>query len=323
MSVISKNKTVLVVGGAGFIGSHICDELILRNYTVICLDNLSTGSFENIKHLILNSNFNWIEGDILNPIKIECDVILNFACAASPLLYQKDPINTLRVNFEGVKNLLELALANNALLIQSSTSEVYGDPEIHPQHEKYHGSVNTMGPRSCYDEGKRVAESLCYAYAVDKGVRVLVFRIFNTYGPRMSVNDGRVIPEFIINSILNKPLLINGSGLQTRSFCYIDDLVRSILSLMETSSGLLYPINLGNAEEVTVLELAKLIVKMTNSESQIEFRNGLLDDPRRRCPDLSLANFLFNKKDPKVNLEFGVIKTIDYFKSIFKTSNFS
>ncbi|WP_185633676.1 UDP-glucuronic acid decarboxylase family protein [Burkholderia stagnalis] len=313
-------QRILVAGGAGFIGSHVCDALISSGQSVICLDDLSTGTIENIRHLLIDPRFEFVEGDVTRPRSIDCDTILNFACAASPIAYQKDPIRTLRVNFEGTRRLLDLARNNKARFIQASTSEVYGDPEVHPQVEPYRGSVNTTGPRSCYDEGKRVAEALCHAYAETAGVDVKIVRIFNTYGPRMGIHDGRVIPEFIVNAVTGNELRVNGTGKQTRSFCYISDMVAGILATMQTSDVFRGPVNIGNPSEISIASLATAIVALTGSQSSIEFSKALTDDPARRCPDIGLAISRLNWPGPLVGLKEGLQKTIQHFSGILSSS---
>jgi len=306
------NKRVCVTGGCGFIGSHLCDELIKHNNTVFCIDNLFTGSKDNISHLTHHPNFSFIHHDITEPIELDVDVILNFACPASPIHYQKHPVNTVRTNVMGTINMLDLAKKKNAMLLQASTSEVYGDPLIHPQHEGYWGNVNPIGRRSCYDEGKRVAETLCFDYHREYGVAVKVIRIFNTYGPRMSVNDGRVVSNFIVQALSGKDLTIFGEGYHTRSFCFIDDLVDAIGKVL--MSGLTGPINLGNPQEWTVKSLAELILDLTGSDSSVSYTPLPEDDPVQRKPDIQLAKRELNWK-PQTNLRTGLEKTIDFFKT--------
>lgn len=278
-----------------------------------CLDDLSTGTMENVRHLFGHPQFEFVEDDVTRPRSIDCDIILNFACAASPVAYQKDPIRTLRVNFEGTQNLLELARTNKAVFVQASTSEVYGDPDVHPQVESYRGSVSTTGPRSCYDEGKRVAEALCYAYCETAGVDVKIVRIFNTYGPRMRIDDGRVIPELIVKALTGGTLRVNGTGTQTRSFCYISDMVAGILATMETPSAFRGPINIGNPNEITIARLATSILTLTGSRSSIELSEPLVDDPARRCPDIGLALSCLIWPGPLVELSEGLQRTVEYF----------
>lgn len=308
----SKN-TILITGGCGFIGSHLCDYFISKNNTVICLDNLFTGSLKNINHLLSHPQFTFINHDVSNPISIDCNIILNFACPASPVHYQKHPVETVRTNTLGTLNMLELAKKNKAVFFQASTSEVYGNPLVHPQHEGYWGNVNPIGRRSCYDEGKRLAETLAFDYHREYGVDIRVVRIFNTYGPRMSINDGRVVSNFIIQALLNKDITIFGDGYHTRSFCYIDDLVRGISRVLETEfTG---PINLGNPQETSVKALAELILELTKSASKITYLPLPEDDPVQRKPDISLAKRLLNWT-PTTDLRTGIQQTIGYFRSI-------
>ena len=311
-----KVKTVLVTGGAGFIGSHLCHKLILKKYKVICLDDLSTGSKQNISNLFNHKNFEFVKHDINKPyFRQGIDEIYNLACPASPIQYQKNPIKTIKTCTIGVINILGLAKANKAKVLQASTSEVYGDPLEHPQKENYFGNVNTTGPRSCYDEGKRCSEALFMDYHREHKLKIKIARIFNTYGPNMSKVDGRVISNFITNSLLNENLLINGDGSQTRSFMYIDDLIFGLIELMSSSSDLIGPINFGNTHEITIIELSDLILKLTNSKSQVKFKKLEKDDPKRRKPDISFANENLNWQ-PNYDLHLGLNKTISYFKEI-------
>lgn len=305
-------KTILITGGAGFIGSNLCEKLLNDNNKIICVDNLFTGNIKNIKHLIQKSNFEFILHDIIIPLKINCDIdeIYNLACPASPEKYQIDPINTLKVNFLGVLNLLELAKNKKAKFLQSSTSEIYGEPEITPQHEEYRGNVNTVGIRSCYDEGKRVAETLITEYRNKYNVDVRIVRIFNTYGPKMDKKDGRVVTNFINQALNNENITLYGNGDQTRSFCYIDDQIDGLIKLM--NSNYVLPINIGNPHEITVKELAQIILKLTNSESKIVYKDLPSDDPTNRKPDITKAKNILNW-EPKYDLEKGLIKTIEYF----------
>ena len=303
----------LVTGGAGFIGSHLIDKLIERGEKVVCIDNLSTGNINNISHLMSNDSFHFIEHDVIKPIKIACDRIWHLACPASPIQYQKNPINTTKTSFLGTHNMLGIALANEARLLFASTSEVYGDPEVSPQDEGYKGSVNTIGIRSCYDEGKRVAESLCFDYLRTHSVEIRVARIFNTYGPRMSKDDGRVVSNFVCQSLMNKSLTIFGEGNQTRSFCYVDDLVEGLLKIMDSNST--GPINLGNPNEVTINELANLVKNKINNKLNSTYKALPEDDPIKRKPDISKAKRELNW-EPKHDLDKGLDLTIDYFKSI-------
>ena len=316
-------KTILITGGAGFIGSNMCEKLLTNNTSentcnnitanhVICLDNLFTGNMKNIEHLMGNPHFEFINHDIINPLQIDCsiDEIYNFACPASPEKYQQYPINTLKVNFLGVLNLLELAKIKNAKFLQSSTSEVYGEPEISPQTEEYRGNVNTIGIRSCYDEGKRIAETLIIDYHKKYNVDVRIVRIFNTYGPRMDKNDGRVVSNFINQALNCQPITLYGNGEQTRSFCYIEDQINGLIQLM--ASNYVYPVNIGNPHEITVKELANIILKLTNSNSKIIYNDLPSDDPTNRKPDITKAKQILNWI-PTYDLESGILKTIEYF----------
>ncbi len=305
-------KRILVTGGAGFVGSHLCRELLAKQNSVLCVDDLSTGSYENIRDLVNDPQFTFINDNIENLNSIAVDEIYNLACPASPRHYQKDPIKTLRTNFNGTMNLLNIAKENHAKLLQASTSEIYGDPEIHPQIETYKGSVNTVGPRACYDEGKRVAETLCYAYYNMYRTQVRIVRIFNTYGPGMREDDGRVIPNFIRQALNNIDITVYGEGMQTRSFCYIDDLLRG-LQLMMNTENFFGPVNLGNPDEITILELTKLIISITNSKSKIVFSELPKDDPIRRKPDIKLA-YKILKWSPIIDLVTGLKKTIQFYR---------
>ncbi|MAR85336.1 MAG: NAD-dependent dehydratase [Cytophagia bacterium] len=303
----------LVTGGAGFVGSHLIDRLMNRGEKVVCIDNFLTGNIKNIEHWLDNKNFKLIEHDVIQPIKVNVDKIWHLACPASPLKYQLNPINTTKINFLGTYNMLGLAKRLKAKILFSSTSEVYGDPEIHPQSESYKGSVNPIGIRSCYDEGKRVSESLCYDYKRQHNVDVKVARIFNTYGPRMSPSDGRVVSNFIVQGLNKEPLTIFGDGSQTRSFCYVDDLVQGLLLLMESSHN--GPINLGNPNEMSILELGKIISKKTTSKLKIIEKPLPKDDPHKRKPDIKLAKEFLNWQ-PSVGIDEGLNNTINYFKDI-------
>lgn len=309
-------KKTLVTGGAGFIGSHLCKRLLRMGKTVICLDNMFTGTYDNIRELFSDPDFEFINADVIHPLQLDFSVneIYNLACPASPVQYQYDPIMTTKTSFLGALNALELAKRNGASVLQASTSEVYGDPLVHPQTEAYRGNVNTLGPRACYDEGKRVAETLFSDYRRLYGVDTKIVRIFNTYGPNMLENDGRVVSNFIMQALGNKPLTIYGDGTQTRSFCYVDDLVDGLISMMETGRDVSGPINLGNPHEMTVLELAELIRKTTNSNSKIVFDNLPEDDPVKRKPDIALAAKILNWK-PTVPIEDGIDRTVRYFKN--------
>jgi len=307
-------KNILITGGAGFIGSHLCDRLIKQGEHVICLDNFFTGSRKNVEHLLENKEFELIRHDITEPILLEADQIYNLACPASPVHYQLNAIKTIRTNVIGITNMLDLADQTKARILQASTSEVYGDPFVHPQKESYWGNVNPIGIRSCYDEGKRVAETLMMDYHRQHNVDIKIIRIFNTYGPRMAENDGRVVSNFIIQSLRNEDITIYGDGSQTRSFCYVDDLVDGMIKLMNTDS-FIGPVNVGNDGEYTILQLAEMIIKLTNSNSKIVFRELPSDDPCKRKPDLTLAREKLNYQ-PKVSIEDGLKETIEYFSKI-------
>lgn len=305
------NETILVTGGAGLIGSNLCENLINENFHVICLDNFLTSSKNNIAHLMSKSNFELIEHDITEPISLKVDKIFNLACPASPVHYQKDPIKTLKTSVLGIINMLELAKQNNARILQASTSEIYGDPLVHPQKEEYWGNVNTIGIRSCYDEGKRTAETLLMDYHRQYNLDTRIVRIFNTYGPKMAKNDGRVVSNFILQAIHNEDITVYGDGSQTRSFCYVDDLIKGLQALMNKENYHL-PVNLGNDGEFTVKELAEKIIKLTNSKSKIIYKALPSDDPVKRKPDLTRAREVLNY-EPKIKLEDGLKKTIEYF----------
>ena len=311
-----KIKKILVSGGAGFIGSHLCRFLVTEGHNVICVDNLLTGSKKNISDLYENSNFTFIEHDIINPyFDLGIDEIYNLACPASPIHYQINPIKTIKTNTLGVINMLGLAKKNNAKILQASTSEVYGDPEIHPQTEMYNGNVNMIGPRSCYDEGKRCAETLFMDYHRSHKLNIKIARIFNTYGPNMALNDGRVVSNIILQSLKGDNITIYGNGNQTRSFMYIDDLIKGLILLMNSEKNLVEPINLGNPNEITINKLASIITDYTESNSKIIHQELPKDDPKRRKPDISLANMILGW-NPSVKLKEGLIKTINYFDKI-------
>jgi len=312
---ISNKKRVLVTGGAGFLGSHLCESLLELNCDVICLDNYYSGTKDNIKHLISNPNFEVLRHDVTFPIYVEVDEIYNLACPASPIHYQWDPVQTTKTSVHGAINMLGLAKRTKAKIFQASTSEVYGDPEVHPQTEDYWGRVNPIGIRSCYDEGKRCAETLFFDYHRQHNLEIKVARIFNTYGPRMHPNDGRVVSNFIVQALSSENITIYGDGSQTRSFCYVDDLIEGFVKLMASPKVITGPINLGNPEEFTMKELAEMIIKMTNSKSQIVFKTLPQDDPRQRKPDISLAKKTLNW-EAKINLENGLEKTIKHFKNL-------
>lgn len=302
---------VLITGGAGFIGSHLTDRLLARGDSVIVLDNFHTGQRENLRHLLKNDNLEICRQDVTDPFKFEVDQIYNLACPASPIHYQRSPVKTVLTSVQGVINCLKLAHEIKARVLQASTSEVYGDPAVHPQQEHYWGNVNTIGPRSCYDEGKRVAETLMFDYYREFSVDIRVARIFNTYGPKMSCNDGRVVSNFILQALRDEDITLFGDGSQTRSFCYVDDLVEGLIRLMDNKETV-GPINLGNPNERTIREIAELIVEMTKSRSQIIYKPLPQDDPTRRCPDISLAQRYLGWT-PKVSLENGLEKAIEYF----------
>ncbi len=309
-------KTILITGGAGFIGSHLCQRLLSIGHKVICLDNLFTGSEQNILKFKSNNDFEFIKHDIVQPIFLDnIDEIYNLACPASPVHYQSNPVKTTKTCTIGVINLLGLANKNNAKILQASTSEVYGDPIVHPQNEKYWGNVNPIGIRSCYDEGKRCSETLFMDYHREHNLKIKIIRIFNTYGPNMAVNDGRVVSNFINQALCNKNLTINGTGNQTRSFQYIDDLVSGMIRMMNTNNSFIGPVNIGNPNEISMKSLAKIILEMTNSTSKIVYRELPIDDPKKRNPNISLAIKKLKWK-PKVNLKPGLIKTIEYFKKL-------
>ena len=306
---------ILLTGAAGFLGSHISKKLIDNDHEVIGLDDLSTGSIKNIEQLINHSNYSFIEHDVRIPYQAKVDAILNFACPASPVNYQKDPVRTIETNFLGMINLLHLANETGARIIQASTSEIYGDPTQSPQKESYWGNVNPIGIRSCYDEGKRAAETLCFDYRRQYNLDTRVIRIFNTYGPNMAIGDGRVVSNFIVQALRNEPINIYGDGKQTRSFCYVSDLVEGIYKLLQLNENPDTPINLGNPNEFTILELAKAVIEITNSKSEIVNNPLPQDDPKQRCPDISLAKSILNWK-PTIELREGIEKTAAYFKQI-------
>lgn len=310
-------KRVLVTGGAGFLGSHLCERLLENGCHVLCVDNLQTGSRQNISHLFANPLFEFLLHDVVNSLTVDVDEIYNLACPASPVQYQRDPVRTVKTAVIGAINMLELAKQLDCKILQASTSEVYGDPEIHPQSENYWGNVNPIGLRSCYDEGKRCAETLCFDYHRQHNIEVKVARIFNTYGPRMCVNDGRVVSNFIVQGLTGREITVYGSGLQTRAFCFVTDLIKGLISLMGTDSNVNGPMNLGNPNEVSVAELAKMIQQRVGSSSEIVYRESLLDDPTRRCPDISVAEETLAWK-PIVGLEDGLDMTIAYFQNRLK-----
>lgn len=306
-------KRSLVTGGAGFIGSHLCERLLTEGHEVICLDNLFSSEKQNIEHLLDNKHFEFIRHDITDQIFLEVDEIYNLACPASPVHYQYNPVKTTKTSVMGAINMLGLAKRVKARILHASTSEVYGDPKVHPQKEDYWGHVNCIGPRSCYDEGKRVAETLMFDYNRQNNVDVRVIRIFNTYGPRMHPNDGRVVSNFIVQALKNKDITVYGKGQQTRSFCYVDDLINGIM-LMMNKSDFTGPVNLGNPNEFTILELAEKVIKLTGSKSKIIYKQLPQDDPTQRQPNITLAKKQLNW-EPKIQLEEGLQKTIEYFKT--------
>lgn len=305
----------LVTGGAGFLGSHLCKELIAKGHEVLCVDNFFTGSKNNIEELLDHHSFELIRHDVTFPLYLEVDQIYNLACPASPVHYQFDPVQTTKTSVHGAINMLGLAKRVNAKILQASTSEVYGDPEMHPQTEEYLGRVNTFGPRACYDEGKRCAETLFYDYNAQHNLNIRVMRIFNTYGPHMHPNDGRVVSNFIVQALKNDPITIYGDGSQTRSFCYVDDLIEGMQSLMNGPDDLTRPINIGNPGEFTILELAELVIELTDSNSKLVRLPLPADDPMQRCPDISKAKSLL-KWEPTTDLKSGLKKTITYFDKI-------
>ncbi|MBW2677309.1 MAG: SDR family oxidoreductase [Deltaproteobacteria bacterium] len=305
-------KQVLVTGGAGFLGSHLCDRLLRDRHDVLCVDNFFTGAKDNIIHLLENPHFEFLRHDVCFPLYVEVDEIYNLACPASPIHYQYDPVQTTKTSVHGAINMLGLAKRVKAKIFQASTSEVYGDPEIHPQPEKYWGHVNPVGLRSCYDEGKRCAETLFFDYHRQHKLKIKVARIFNTYGPRMHPDDGRVVSNFIMQALKNQPITIYGEGLQTRSFCFVDDLVDGFVRLMDTEDAVTGPVNLGNSREFTIKQLAETILELTGSSSRLVYKPLPEDDPQQRRPDISLAKKIL-AWEPSVQLKDGLRKTIQYF----------
>lgn len=310
----------MVTGGAGFLGSHLCERLLSENQEVICVDNFFTGTKDNISHLMSSKNFEVIRHDITHPLQVEVDEIYNLACPASPVHYQHDPIQTIKTNVHGTINMLDLAHRLNCKIFQASTSEVYGCPSVHPQPESYWGNVNPIGPRACYDEGKRCAEALVFSFHQKYQLPIKVARIFNTYGPNMHPNDGRVVSNFIVQALRGKPITIYGSGEQTRSFCYVDDLIEGFIRLMQTQYNITGPVNLGNSQEFSMKELANLVIKITGSKSELKFKQLPKDDPKQRKPDTSLAKSLLDW-EAKIQIEKGIIKTVNYFEQLLSNSD--
>lgn len=310
-------KRILISGGAGFIGSHLCERLLNEGNDVICLDNYFTGSKDNVRHLLSNHNFELVRHDITQPYTAEVDEIYNLACPASPIYYQIDPIKTTQTSVVGAINMLDLALHNNAHILQGSTSEVYGDPIMHPQKEDYWGHVNPLGPRSCYDEGKRCAESLFMSYHLQHKLPVKIIRIFNTYGPKMNIDDGRVVSNFIVQALRGEEITIYGNGSQTRSFQYIDDMIEGMVRMMnDTPDDFTGPVNIGNPHEFTMLELAQQVIDLTGSSSRITHRPLPMDDPQQRRPDITLAREVLGGWEPTVQLREGLTRTIAYFDEL-------
>jgi UDP-glucuronate decarboxylase len=313
--MIRRQRRILVTGGAGFLGSHLCDRLVAEGHDVLCLDNFFTGSKKNVSHLLGRTNFELVRHDLVEPIFLEVDEIYNLACPASPVHYQYNPVKTVKTSVMGAINMLGLAKRVNARILQASTSEIYGNPTVHPQKEDYWGNVNTIGPRSCYDEGKRCAETLFFDYHRQNRVNIRVVRIFNTYGPRMHPNDGRVVSNFIVQALTGQDITVYGEGSQTRSFCYVDDLIEGMIRMMNGPDNFIGPVNLGNPAEVAILELAKLVIGMTDSSSKIIFEPLPVDDPTQRQPDITLAKEQLDW-EPFGGLEQGLKKTIEYFRTV-------
>lgn len=313
----NQRSRILITGGAGFLGSHLCERLLTEGHDVICLDNFFTGTKDNVAHLLNNPHFELLRHDVTFPLYVEVDEIYNLACPASPVHYQHDPVQTTKTSVHGAINMLGLAKRTKAKIFQASTSEVYGDPQVHPQSESYVGHVNPIGPRSCYDEGKRCAETLFFDYRRQHGMDIKVARIFNTYGPRMHPNDGRVVSNFIVQALRNEPITIFGDGSQTRSFCYVDDLIDGIVRLMSMPPDFTGPVNLGNPEEFTMIELALMICDLVGTRSKLVHRPLPADDPRQRQPDIALARATLGW-EPRVKLEQGLKSTIAYFDQLFR-----
>ena len=319
MALTQQEKRILVTGGAGFLGSHLCDRLLTQGHEVICVDNFYSSTKQNILHLLNNPKFEMVRHDVTFPLYLEVDEIYNMACPASPVHYQHDPVQTTKTSVHGAINMLGLAKRTGAKILQASTSEVYGDPIVHPQVESYWGNVNPIGPRSCYDEGKRCAETLFFDYHRQHNVQTKVVRIFNTYGPRMHPNDGRVVSNFIVQAINDQPITLFGDGTQTRSFCYVDDLVEVIIRMMNSDDGFIGPVNIGNPSEFTMVQLAELVRDLTGSNSELVFQDLPVNDPTQRKPDITLAQEKLNWA-PEVSLEQGLKRTISYFEAYFKKS---
>jgi UDP-glucuronate decarboxylase len=319
--VSSQGETrVLVTGGAGFLGSHLCERLIAAGASVICADNFFTGARRNVEALRDDGRFELLDHDVTSPLDVEVDQIFNLACPASPIHYQRDPVRTIKTSVHGAINMLDLAKGRDATILQASTSEVYGDPTVHPQAESYWGNVNPIGPRACYDEGKRCAETLFFDYRRQHGLRIKVARIFNTYGPRMNPDDGRVVSNFIVQALKGEDITIYGDGMQTRAFCYVDDLIDGWLRLMDhTPDDFTGPVNLGNPVELPVKQLAERVLKLVNGKSKLVFQPLPVDDPMQRCPDITLARQALNW-EPKVALDQGLARTIEYFDGLLKSN---
>ncbi|MEW6676230.1 MAG: UDP-glucuronic acid decarboxylase family protein [Nitrospirota bacterium] len=317
MKNYGSSKRILVTGGAGFIGSHLCERLLNEGHEVLCVDNFYTGRRSNIAHLLSNPNFEVLRHNVTFPLYVEVDEIYNLACPASPIHYQFDPVETIKTAVHGAINMLGLAKRLKIKILQASTSEIYGDPHVHPQPETYWGNVNPIGLRSCYDEGKRCAETLFFDYHRQHKLKIKVARIFNTYGPRMHPNDGRVVSNFIMQALKGEDLTVFGDGSQTRSFCYVDDMIDGLIKVMNSSDDFTGPVNLGNPVEFSILELAKKIIELTNSKSKIVFKPLSLDDPIQRQPDISLAKKVL-QWEPRISLEEGLKKAIDYFRDIIE-----
>ena len=312
----TQTRRILVTGGAGFLGSHLCDRLVAAGHDVLCVDNFFTGSRRNVEHLLDSPHFELMRHDVTFPLHVEVDEIYNLACPASPVHYQHDPVQTTKTSVHGAINMLGLAKRLRGKILQASTSEVYGDPDVHPQPESYWGKVNPIGIRSCYDEGKRCAETLFFDYHRQHQLRIKVVRIFNTYGPRMHPNDGRVVSNFIVQALKGQDITIYGDGQQTRSFCYYDDLLEAMTRMMDTRDDFTGPVNIGNPREFTMLELAQIVIELTGAKSKLVFKPLPSDDPKQRKPDITLAREALNGWEPKVALEAGLKKTVAYFDAL-------